>query len=267
MTSRCPFPGMDPFIEGEWGDFHHRFITYIADALQRDLPPGLRTRVQKRCLVAHDETPPRVRPIYPDVFVRPGGEGREAAAVLDAPVATEPLVVELPGEEMEQASVEIVDAQARQPLVTAIEVLSPTNKQAGAGVAEYLDKQAEYLLAKTNLVEVDLLRGGRDVVVCRREAIPPDRRTPYRVSVRRANRTRQADLYPIGLRDRLPTIRVPLRPGRDPDVALDLQPLFDLAYANGAYDDTDYAAPLPPPPLDADDAVWVDERLRAAGLR
>ncbi len=35
---RSPFPGTDPYLEQYWGDIHHRLITYISDALQKELP-------------------------------------------------------------------------------------------------------------------------------------------------------------------------------------------------------------------------------------
>ena len=67
------------------------------------------------------------------------------------------------------------------------------------------------------------------------------------------------------LRERLPIISIPLR-ATDSDVPLDLQPLLDLAYRNGTYDDTDYSA-NPVPPLDREDAAWAEGILRAKSLR
>jgi hypothetical protein len=60
-------------------------------------------------------------------------------------------------------------------------------------------------------------------------------------------------------------IAVPLRVG-DKDVALDLQPLVEKAYVEGAYDDIDYRRECVPP-LEGEDAAWADELLRAAGKR
>lgn len=39
-----PFPGMDPYLENPawWQDFHHRFITYAAEALFPTLRPRYR---------------------------------------------------------------------------------------------------------------------------------------------------------------------------------------------------------------------------------
>lgn len=67
------------------------------------------------------------------------------------------------------------------------------------------------------------------------------------------------------LRERLPAIRIPLRPA-DADVVLDIQPLVEQAYADGRYDDLDYREACRPP-LDPDDTAWVDDLLRAAARR
>jgi hypothetical protein len=46
-------------------------------------------------------------------------------------------------------------------------------------------------------------------------------------------------LYLLPLRERLPSIAIPLRP-QDRDVVLDLQHVVDEAYERGRYDHTDY---------------------------
>ena len=58
-------------------------------------------------------------------------------------------------------SVEIRDTSQRR-LVTAIEILSPTNKR-GAGHQEYLAKRQRLLLSTVHLLEIDLLRMGERV--------------------------------------------------------------------------------------------------------
>jgi hypothetical protein len=67
------------------------------------------------------------------------------------------------------------------------------------------------------------------------------------------------------LREPLPPIRVPLRE-TDADVTLDLQSLIDQCYRNGRYDRIDYRADLIPP-VDPEDAAWVDDLLRGRSLR
>ena len=41
MTTKNPFPGMNPFFEQRWRDAHSSLITYLRDALQELLPPDL----------------------------------------------------------------------------------------------------------------------------------------------------------------------------------------------------------------------------------
>jgi hypothetical protein len=71
--------------------------------------------------------------------------------------------------------------------------------------------------------------------------------------------------YAIALSDRLPKIKVPLRP-TDSDVPLDLLALLQQCYENGGYDDIDYTKP-PEPPLPAAAARWAAQVLRRAGRR
>jgi hypothetical protein len=73
-------------------------------------------------------------------------------------------------------------------------------------------------------------------------------------------------LYPIGLREPLPCLPVPLA-GQDPDVLLDLQVAANRVYQEGPYARAiDYSVD-PAPALNEEDTTWLDERLRVAGLR
>lgn len=227
-----PFPGMDPYMEQQWGDAHHSLVTYARDALRRVLPDDLRPRVEERVFV---ETP------------------------------FEPVVFEIGDEPMTQGLVQIIDVRSGGRVVTVIVVLSPANKGTGKGWRLYLRKQEECKEANVNLVEIDLLRAGRGALVVSDSLIPDNLRTPYRVCVWRAAKPFRAEYYPLPLRQRLPAIRIPLRE-TDADVTLDLQPLLDLAYENGSYDETDYKR-APVPAFEPDDAAWVGALLREKGLR
>ena len=66
-------------------------------------------------------------------------------------------------------TIEIRDV-AQRALVTAIEILSPTNKR-GEGYREYLDKRRRLLCSMAHLIEIDLLRRGRRVPM--QQALPP----------------------------------------------------------------------------------------------
>ena len=41
MTTKNPFPGMNPYFEQRWRDAHTRLIAYFCDALQERLPADL----------------------------------------------------------------------------------------------------------------------------------------------------------------------------------------------------------------------------------
>ena len=64
-----------------------------------------------------------------------------------------------------------------------------------------------------------------------------------------------ASVWPVGLREPLPEIPIPLA-GDDPDVWLDLKPILDAVYDGGAYRYRLYDSP-PDPPLLGDDAAWA----------
>ncbi len=92
------------------------------------------------------------------------------------------------------------------------------------------------------------------------------RRRPYYVLVGRAESRPLTDVWSIPLAAPLPAIQAPLSPG-DADVPLDLQLALTTVYDLLGYDlAVNYAEPseVPLPPAEAE---WVDQRLRAAGLR
>ena len=260
-----PFPGMDPYLEQHWRDVHHRLVTYASDMLQLKLPPDLRARVEERVFLESEEG--NYRHVYPDVrVVERGGAEQPAAVATQSGVATaEPLVIHIEHEPVTQGYIEIVDAGSGNRVVTVIEFLSPSNKTPGEGQELYLQKQREVKATPASLVEIDLTRGGRRIMLVPPERIPPSHRTTYQVCTRRGWKPHRAEVYRAGLAERLPVIPIPLRE-TDGDVTLDLQALIDQCYRNGRYDDLDYKAE-PNPPLDPPDTAWADELLRSKGNR
>jgi hypothetical protein len=254
------FPGMDPYLELPelWPGFHNSLIVYIRDALQPLLRPRYIAGIEERVFI---EVPPE-REFIPDVLVKRRREERSGAvAVLDADA---PVEVQLPGPEIHESYLNILDRQAGLRVVTVLEVLSPTNKYAGPGRDLYLAKQREVLRSQAHLVEIDLLRRGPHVLALPElEAV---RLAPYDslVCVNRAEEWRgHYQLYPRRLRERLPRIRVPLA-GDDPDVVLDVQAVVAQAYDAGSYRDLlAYDQPCRPPLSDADQA-WANELVREA---
>jgi hypothetical protein len=125
----------------------------------------------------------------------------------------------------------------------------------------YEEKRLAILGTTTSLVEIDLIRTGGPMRV-----IGPQPSSDYRILISRGNRRPRADLLWFGVRDPIPTFRLPLRKGDtepEVDLASILRPLFDRA----GYDmRVDYRND-PIPPLSESDRDWADHLLRASGLR
>jgi hypothetical protein len=132
---------MDPYLEPHWRSVHHRLITYAGDQLQLALPRRFRVEVEERVFVAGH--PGGGRNLYPDVYVVDRRQSTSSAVTAGA-AAVEPIVIELADEPLTETYLEIVDTASGERVVTAIEFLSPTNKQAGDGREMYVRQQREY---------------------------------------------------------------------------------------------------------------------------
>jgi hypothetical protein len=257
-----PFPGMGPYLEGlSWMNFHG----LLCGEIIRQLGPKVRPRYLARLTEQHfteiSLEPDEREPLsYPDVSVtesapgaRRGGAG--AVATVEAPVRV-PTVMP---ESILHFAVEIRDRKGRR-LVTAIEVLSPTNKR-GVGRSQYLEKRRRILCSEAHLVEIDLLRAGRRIPMER--PLPP---APYYVYVGRQELRPMTDVWPLRLDRPLPQVPIPLLEG-DADVMLDLQTALTAVYDLSDYGlEIDYAKP-PEVPLTPDESAWVVHHLHSAGLR
>jgi hypothetical protein len=240
-------------------------VTYISDALNDQMPAELRARVEERIVL---ERPEGIGDgLYPDVRViehRPVGEPAPTAG--EGVATAEPIIVARGLEPLTEGFIEIIDASSGNKVITVIEVLSPTNKLPGEGRTAYLGKQRDVSHSDTSLVEIDLLRLGKHVVAVPLENIPRAQRTRYTVCVCRAWKQDKAEVYPIRLQQRLPTVKVPLR-RNDPNALLDLQALIEQCYRRGRYDGSLNYAADPEPPLTGGDAEWANELLVQKGLR
>jgi hypothetical protein len=175
-------------------------------------------------------------------------------------VLTRPLVSTAVRSDPEpQVTIEIYDAAHRR-LVTAIEVLSPSNKQM-PGLRDYAAKRQEYLHSRVHLLEIDLLRAGRRFPVT--DPLPAE---PYFVFLSRADRRPSTEIWPIPLSQSLPAVPAPLLPG-DADTPLDLNVALAAVHdVMGYHGLIDYTRP-PPGPLTPEQAAWLDRRLREVGRR
>lgn len=244
---------MDPFIENqEWEDFHTTFNTAIREQLLPEIEPRYVVRVERRVYVEHLSDQP-LPSRSPDVAVlltesdadanRPSGS---ASSTTIAPVECE-----LPMPEERRETLLVIRECESMEVVTVVETLSPANKRNGDERRQYLMKREAVLESQSNLVELDLLRGGPRLPS--RNPLPA---ADYYAIVSRPYRRPKADVYAWTMQQALPTVPVPLK-GNDPDVMLNLQSVFAIVYERARYDLTiDYHTPL----TDVDQA-WLNGLL------
>jgi hypothetical protein len=258
---------MDPLLEDPavFPDLHSSLITYLRESLNQKLPPRYFAVANTRVWFEHAE-----RVVEPDVDVldarRLSGE-QGGLAVLDA-VGTQPVVIQVPMDEFREPYLDIFTEHAGKRLVTSLEILSRTNKTSGSqGRRLYVQKQQETLAARANLVEIDLLRGGvHTTLVPYHRARAKAGEFDYHVCVHAFDRADLFYVYPIQLREPLPAIAIPLLPN-DPPVAIELSPLLARCYDSGRYaTHVRYREWHPSPPFSPEQAAWVEQTLRSAGI-
>lgn len=257
-----PFPGMDPFIEGQkWVDFHHKLIAVMSEFLVPCVRPRYEVSVEERVYVEHAPNG-HLELIRPDVTVLER-EGQEApskkAFAVATIVAVAPVVLTLPMPEHRREAFLSIRNHETEERVAIVEVLSPGNKRPGSdGRGEYLSKREAILQSATHLVELDLLRQGERLPTI--EPLPP---ADYYAFTCRGQRRPKAEVYPWTLRHPLPPIPVPLS-GDDPDVVLDLQSIFSTVYDRAGYDYSLYYRRPVESPLSHADTAWAQQVLAAA---
>lgn len=250
-----PFPGMDPYLEGSlWTSVHTQLIAEIARQLTPRLRPRYLAFTSERFVMEMPEDVTTTKAnVYPDV-----GVAESRAQYATGSVAIEPLrfrLVFVEPARVPHYTVEIRDVEGRE-LVTAVEVLSPTNKR-DEGREEYLKKRQRLLSSKAHLLEIDFLRRGHRVPMDR--PLPP---APYFVFLSRVETRPVCEVWPIQLNQPLPTVPVPLL-APDPDVPLDLQLAFTTIYDLLNYHRAvDYSRP-PRVPLEGEAAAWADSLLQS----
>jgi hypothetical protein len=251
---------MDPYLEGsEWSSVHVALSAEIARQLAPKVRPKYIVRTARRFVTdMPEDIAVTAGDVYPDVSVAAAAslQGGEPGPVAIVPAPIHMATV-MPAR-VPHVTVEIREVAQRQ-LVTAIELLSPTNKR-GAGYQEYLDRRRRLLYSMAHLIEIDIIRRGRRVPM--QQPLPP---APYFIFVSRAERRPIVEVWPIQLNMRLPVIPVPLLV-EDPDVPLDIQLALDTVYDAFNYDlSLDYTHPAEIP-LVGQATVWAAEQLRQAGL-
>ncbi|NER49696.1 MAG: DUF4058 family protein, partial [Symploca sp. SIO1A3] len=169
--------------------------------------------------------------------------------------STQPLTIELAlTETIKQGYLEVRRVGTGE-VVTAIEILSPINKNLGEGRIKYEKKRQLIFSSSTSFVEIDLLRKGNSMI-----ALDQNIKGDYRILISPSHQRPQAYLYAFNLQDAIPVFSLPLSQ-EDPEINLDLQSILHQVYDQGRYDlIIDYQQKVIPA-LSATDAIWVKNIL------
>jgi hypothetical protein len=254
---------MNPYLEHPdlWPDVHNQLITLIRNALVPQVRPRYYVAIEERVYIAA----PKSRLVgRPDVAIVEPADESLWPRIEEALAPYRPFPIDLPTtvpDEVHEWYLEVREAAGGE-VVTAIELLSPANKQpGGSGHASYLKKRLEVLGSQTHLVEIDLLRDGPPLPMT---GNPPE--SDYRIIVSRAWQRPQAYLYAFNLPEPVPAVPIPLKDEGE-EATLNLQSLLSALYEQAGYDlRIDYRAE-PNPPLTPVGAAWTDTLLRDMGLR
>jgi hypothetical protein len=267
-TMKSPFPGMDPFIEARrlWGDFHDNLIVGLQQAIQDQLPEQYVARISERTFMETEDPDVELilrHRLMPDVEILRTTETGYLPTGVSAGVAISdrPFTEMHPQLEYEEREIyfDIFKLDPDKQLVTSVEILSPSNKRLGsAGWEQYARKRNIFIQGRANLVEIDLLRGGKRHPM--KEAWPE---SPYVITVFRREKAPVAEVWAAFAVKPLPTIPIPLLPA-DGDLAVALQPVVSQIFARSRYyADMKYDQPIRPP-LSADELLLL-EAIKSKG--
>jgi hypothetical protein len=242
-----PFPGMNPYLEqpGLWPQVHNRLIVAIADEITPQVVPKYRVSIEERIYasfealsllgIADVAVTRRQEPALPKTTTAQLVEPRRVQVPLPVDVTERFLEVRL--------------VQTNE-VVCVLEILSPANKRAGDGRRAYETKRQKILSSATNLVEIDLLRGGSAMAI----ADPPQK--TYSILVSASVDRPNAALYEFALADPIPSFPVPLQVN-DLVPTVNLQQVLNDVYSRARFDLViDYHQPLQPT-LSSEELTWV----------
>jgi hypothetical protein len=222
-----PFPGMDPYLEDP--ELWPAFQHQLLQCFYQILLPGLVDRYRARIAQRRYDA---------------GEHGEQSEEA-----------IEIRSRE--------VNSREFNKLVTLLEVVSPVNKTTDAGRQAYFDTRRGALDQKAGIVEIDLVLQGKPTLTYSREGLPE---FDHSVSVTRGTVPDRYEIYTATLQKRLPKFKVPLAPD-DRDVILDLQSAFSRAYDLGGFGARIIYENDPPVKLNDETSRWLDQHLRAHGLR
>ena len=244
---------MDPFLEDrhEWPGVHARLTVVVCNLILANLPTNFSAKVEGGVRIFDQEWDYTIPIKKPDVYVTKNSSIR-ATQPASMAIAEPKTYYEVETEAVTPRWIEIVDLKNRQ-MVTAIEVLSPSNK--GSDFHTFNQKRSLVVEAGGNWVEIDLLRRGK-----RPKQFLDD--TDYYALMIRSGLPHW-HVWEMSLQEPLQTIGIPLVDGYN-DVPLDLQKAIETVYVEGEYwRELMYDEGVPPPRLSADNQAWVEQQLTA----
>lgn len=249
-----PFPGMNPYLEQDdaWEDFHHEFISCARAILAEQVSEKYIVKVETRLYVHELSAEERNYRGRADVGISLTGVALDPSGSSLA-VQRAPIELPVPAVDIEKYSLLEIRERQNRRVVTAIELLSPTNKTPGPDREDYLRKRLVYFESPCHFVEIDLRRGGM-------RPTPPDLPPcDYYVLLNRIERRPLIGVWPLNLTDRLPQIPIPLK-APDTDITLDLQVVLDRAYDGARYGNYIYKD-TPEPDLSPEQKAWAKQFL------
>jgi hypothetical protein len=244
---------MDPWLEHPalWPDVHDRLLAAISDEVTPLGAPRYYVALGRRtCLFQLDdivfEGRRDVSVVSPSSPAAERAPTRDTVGVMDVEVVV--------SDRVSENYLEVRDVE-KGTRVTALELLSPANKLHKKHRGDYERKRQRILDSRASLVEVDLLRAGEPMPL-----VGSQPESDYRILVSQGWTRPRARLYAFGLRQPIPTIPLPLKPGEEqPELRLNdvLHALYERARVDLR---VRYDGP-PDPPLRAEDAAWARQLL------
>ena len=253
-----PFPGMDPYLEAPsiWPDVHTSLMSIFREQLNLLLAPKYLAELETQVVIDRVDDAPQMA--LPDVSVTTSSVPTDVSAPM-AVAEPVPLRVRVPLERPTRLVSVYIRQRDNEQLVAVIKLLSPVNKRRGQGREEYIAKRRTFLASPVQVIEIDLLRSFPRMPFD--DPLPP---ADYLVMVCTAEERPNSSVWPISVRQALPTIPIPLLPP-DPSVPLDMGQALRTAYTRARYDlRVDYTKPLVPP-LALADAAWAATLFQPPG--
>jgi hypothetical protein len=260
-------------LDYQWGSFHSRHISHLADALQERLPPGYRAFDEQSLQIRldtdwEDTTTQRRKPdvtIYSSETALPHPTALAETAIKPFWEAALDEAWLAPEDEMKAIMVYHVGGRARVP-VTRIELLSPANKQRGRHFRQYESKRWEALRGGLPLVEIDYLHESASPVPGLPRYPTDPNSLPYHITIsdpRLPPPYKSVRSFGFRVDENIPPLMLPL--AGDEVVEMDFDAPYQHTFRAGRWgEDVDYAQA--PPRISSyreDDQQAIRDKMRA----